>query len=182
EQVHTCKVRRCLLPDKEGRMVCKRRAPFECADEDYVTETGKWGPKRLYAYMNGWVPGILLNARCNNDGKFLTNGGDAKNITYYVTSYAAKKQGRHFNLSAILAEGFAFHLDHPNAEYLHDLRENQRLLLFRLVHAINREQELSAPMVMSYLMGWGDVYRSHSYAAIYWSSFVRSLLQTFPEL
>ncbi|KAM6492123.1 hypothetical protein JOM56_005399, partial [Amanita muscaria] len=182
EQVHTCKVRRCLVTDKHGRLKCKRRAPFECASEDFVTESGRWGPKRLYAYINTWVPGILVNVRCNNDGKFLTNGGDTKNITYYVTSYAAKKQGKHHNLSAILADGFAFHLEHPRPEYQDDLRNNQRLLLFRLVHSINREQELSAPMVMSYLMGWGDVYRSHTYSIIFWSSFVGALLRLFPEL
>ncbi|KAM6491259.1 hypothetical protein JOM56_013498, partial [Amanita muscaria] len=182
EQVHTCKVRRCLIPDKHSRLVCKRKAPFECANADYVLESGKWGPKRLYAFMNGWVPAILVNARCNNDGKLLTNGGDTKKITFYVTSYAAKKQGKHFNMSAVLADGFAFHLNHPRSAYLEDIRDNQRLLLFRLVHSINREQELSAPMVMSYLMGWGDVYRSHTYSAIYWSSFVAALFKCFPEL
>ncbi|KAM6488771.1 hypothetical protein JOM56_015776 [Amanita muscaria] len=182
EQVHTCQVRRCLIPDKHGRLKCKRKAPFVCAQEDFVTETGQWGSKRLYAYVNGWVPSILINARCNNDGKFLTNGGDTRNITFYVTSYAAKKQGKHFNLSAILADGFAFHLDHPHPDYLDDLRHSQRLLLFRLIHAINREQELSAPMVISYLMGWGDSYKSHSYSVIYWSSFVGALLKSFPQL
>lgn len=159
DQVHTCKIRRCLLPGKHGRLKCKRKAPFECALDDFVTESGKWGPKHLYSFVNGWVPGILVNVQCNNDGKLLTNGGDTKNITFYVTCYAAKKQGKHFNLSAILADGFAFHLDHPNPEYFDNIRDNQRLLLFRLVHTINREQELAAPMVMSYLMGWGDVFR-----------------------
>jgi len=50
------------------------------------------------------------------------------------------------------------------------------------MQTINREQELAAPMVMSYLMGWGDTYRSHHYTPIYWSSFVSSLLKVFPEL
>ncbi|KAM6489673.1 hypothetical protein JOM56_012875, partial [Amanita muscaria] len=182
EQVHTCKIRRCLVTDKQGQLKCKRKAPFECSSEDFVTESGKWGPKRLYAYMNAWVPAILVNARCNNDGKFLTNGGDTKNITFYVTSYAAKKQGKHFNLSSILADAFAFHVNHPQPDHINDIRDRQRLLLFRLVHAINREQELSAPMVMTYLMNWGDTYRSHSYSLIYWASFVGSLFKVFPEL
>ena len=181
-QVHTCQLRRCLFPDKLGRFICKRRAPFERANDDFITEAGKWGPKRLYEYINGWIPSILVNARCNNDGKFLTNGGDTKNITFYVTAYAAKKQGKTHNLSAVLAEGFAYHGDHPNPEYLNQLHEEQRLFLFRLVHAINREQELAGVMVISYLMGWGDVFRSHSYSSIYWSSFVGGLFKEFPEL
>ena len=62
------------------------------------------------------------------------------------------------------------------------LCDQQRLLLFRLVHAINREQELAAPMVISYLMGWGDTYRSHHYSPIYWGSFVAELLHVYPQL
>ena len=55
-------------------------------------------------------------------------------------------------------------------------------MIFRLVHAINREQELAEPMVISYLMNWGDTYRSHHYSPIYWSSFVNILLKKFPLL
>lgn len=182
EQVHTCKIGRCLIFDKHGQLKCKRRAPFRCAPEDFVTESGDWGPKRLYEFVNGWIPGILVNVRCNNDGKLLTNGGDTRNITFYTTVYAAKKQGKHHNLSAIMADGFTYHLEHPKPEYTDSLRDQQRLLLFRLVHAINREQELGAPMVISYLMGWGDVYCSHTYSPIFWSSFVGVLLKKFPQL
>lgn len=95
-----------------------------------MTEAGKWGPKQLYGFINGWVPGILINMRCNNDGKFLTNGGDTKNITFYVTMYAAKRQGKHFNLSAVLTYGFTFHLDHPYPEYFDNIKDSQWLLLF----------------------------------------------------
>jgi hypothetical protein len=181
EQIHTCKPRRCLV-FKKGQLVCKRRAPFQLSDDNFVTETGLCGPKRLYGYVNAWSPAILLNARCNNDIKFLTNGGDTKNITFYVTSYAAKKQGKNHNISAIMAQGFAYHLDHPKPGYVDDLKDQHRLLLFRLVHTMNREQELAAPMVISYLMGWGDVFRSHTYAPIYWSSVTGSLYKIFPGL
>jgi hypothetical protein len=132
--------------------------------------------------MNGWNPSVLINARCNNDLKILTNGGDARNITFYVTSYATKKQAKTHSLSAIMAKGYNYHLSHPNHGYLDRIRDNQRLLFFRLVHAINREQELSGPLVISYLMGWGDVQRSHTYSPIHWSSFSGALLCEFPEL
>ncbi len=180
KQVHTCAPRRCLVFDKHGQLKCKRKAPFKCAAEDDVDEAGNWQSRRQFPYFNGWVPCILVNCRCNNDGKLLTNGGDTKNVTFYVTGYAAKKQNKTHNMSAVLANGYAFHLNH--SAYLDSLRDNQRLLLFRLVNTINREQELAAPMVISYLMGWGDVYCSHTYVAIYWSSFVSALLAAFPEL
>ena len=182
EQVHTCKPRHCLVYDRHNQLVCKRCAPFQVSDEAFVTDTGLCGPKRLYGYINSWVPSILINARCNNDGKFLTSGADTKNITFYVTSYAAKKQGKNYNVSAVMADGYAYHLEHPKPEYVNSIRDQQRLLLFRLVHSINREQELAGPMVISYLMGWGDVFRSHAYSPIYWSSFMNALYTAFPKL
>jgi hypothetical protein len=51
-----------------------------------MTEAGKWGLKHLYGFINGWIPSILVNVQCNNDGKFLTNGGDTKNITFMSLS------------------------------------------------------------------------------------------------
>ena len=62
EQVHTCHPCRCLVVDRFGESHCKRHAPFPCSEEDYVNEKGNWGQKRLYVYINGWIPGILLNA------------------------------------------------------------------------------------------------------------------------
>ena len=86
-----------------------------------------------------------------------------------------------------MAKGYAYHLEQiasnsKTFDYVDELRDTQRLLVFRLVHAINREQELAAPMVISYLMGWGDTYRSHRYTSIYWSSFVGMLMKKFPLL
>ena len=81
-----------------------------------------------------------------------------------------------------MAQGYLYHLEHPIPEYMDQLQDNHRLLLFQLVHAINHEQELAAPMVVSYLMGWGDVYRSHAYTVVYWSSFMGALFKAFPYL
>ncbi|KAF7349988.1 ATP-dependent DNA helicase [Mycena venus] len=185
EQVDTCKIRRCLVVSKSGQLRCKRRAPFACFKEDFIDESGNWGPKRVYEFMNGWMPGILVNVRCNNDIKLLTNGRDTVNMTYYVAGYAIKPQKLVYNVSAIFAKGYAYHLaqlDRERAQEVDEIRDQQRLLLFRLVHTINREQELGAPMVISYLMGWGDSYRSHHYTPIYWSLFVGALLKAFPGL
>ncbi|KIK25554.1 hypothetical protein PISMIDRAFT_96695, partial [Pisolithus microcarpus 441] len=180
KQLHTCEARRCLVPRKTRGLVCKRRAPFPVSQRDFIDENREWGMKRLHAYLNAWVPALSINARCNNDVKLLTNSRATTNLTFYITTYQTKKQGRHHNLSAVLAKGLAYHTEHT--PYLEDLRNQQRLLLFRLVHTINREQELAAPMVMSYLMGWGDTYRSHHYTPVYWSSFVSALLGVFPLL
>lgn len=113
EQLHTCKPRRCLILNCRGQVHCKRGALFPCSEEDFADENGLWGSKRMYGYMNTWIPAILVNARCNNDSKLLTNGRDTKNIAYYVASYAAKKQGPSYNTSAVFAEGFNYYVNHP---------------------------------------------------------------------
>uniref|UniRef100_D8PLN2 Expressed protein n=2 Tax=Schizophyllum commune (strain H4-8 / FGSC 9210) TaxID=578458 RepID=D8PLN2_SCHCM len=179
EQVHTCRLRRCLQVNREGVLRCKRRAPFERAEEDYVQESGKWAMKRLFQYMNGWNPDITVLMRCNNDIKMLTNGAETRNITYYCTTYAGKKQQKTHSMSAVMARAHAFHSG--TDDYTDSIQERNRLLLFRLVHSVNSEQELSAPMVMSYLMGWGDVYASHKYTTIFWGSFAGLIRREFPE-
>ena len=180
KQVHTCEIRRCLRYDRSGKLRCKRRAPFPISYDDFIDEFGRWSPKRLYGFFNGWVRPILLNMRCNNDGKFLSNGADTLDLSYYVTNYAAKKQSQNYSVCAILAKGLAKHL--ARNDYWRTLQDQQRLLNFRLVYALTREQEISGPMIMSYLMGWGDCYRSHTYTNVYWASFVASLLRIFPQL
>ena len=182
EQIHTCKVNRCLILDWEGKLVCKRKAPFRTSPTDVVHENGDWACKRLFGYVNGWNPSVLVNARCNNDIKLLTNGSDTRNISFYVTAYAAKKQGKTYNLSAIMEKTFAYHLKNLSRQNCVDHRDRQRLLLTRLMYAVNREQEFAAPLVMSYLMGWGDTFRSHQYTPIYWSTFVNALRVAHPEL
>jgi len=93
KQHHTCEVRRCLIMDYKGRWVCKQHAPFQTADDDFVDEQGWWGMKRLYEFMNTWVPAITVNACCNNNIKLLTNSKETTNISFYITAYSTKKQG-----------------------------------------------------------------------------------------
>jgi hypothetical protein len=104
-------------------------------------------------------------------------------VSYYFVGYSAKKQGRYPNLSAIMAKGYAYHLENRfGRRYIEGLHDSQQLLIFRLVNTINREQELAGPMVISYLMGWGDTFKSHHYSPIFWSSFSHELLERFPNL
>jgi hypothetical protein len=98
----------------------------------------------------------------------------------YILLYATKKQGQTFSLSTVVTK--VLHQHAERNDYLDSLLERQRLLVFRIVHAINREQELSAPMVMSYLMGWGDTYMSHQYSSVFWQNFRSELMRAFPAL
>lgn len=180
KQVHKCHRKRCLNANEDGVYVCKRGAPFERSEEDYIKENGEWSAKRLYTYVNAWNPAVTVNCKCNNDCKLITNGHDTKNVTWYITGYSAKKQGHYHNLSAVMAQGHAYHL--TRTDYRDSLMDDQRKLLLRVVQSINRQQELSGPMVVAYLMGWRDTKESHHYSPLYWSSFVGALLRAYPSL
>ncbi|TFK61794.1 hypothetical protein BDN72DRAFT_777848 [Pluteus cervinus] len=182
EQVHTCKLGRCLVSDCYGRVHCKRHAPWPTSPCDYVNENGEWGCRRSYGMVNAWNPAVSVNARCNNDVKLLTHSRETRDIAYYITMYAAKKQKKTSNMSAVLAKGFEYHEVRLSESEVAEVREQQRLLLYRLVQTINHEQELAAPMVMNYLMGWGDTICSHHYVPFFWSGFAGLLLKQYPEL
>ena len=55
-------------------------------------------------------------------------------------------------------------------------------IAFWCFQTINHESKYSGPQVISYLMGWGDVYRSHHYMPLYWSLMVCYLLKNIPDL
>lgn len=163
-----------------GRFLCKRKIPFALAEEDWVEPDGSWGPKRTYGYLNNWCPAILQCLRANHDMKLITNGMETKDIAWYVTKYLAKKQSESSNISALLAKTFAF--DRENRPRNMDLVAANKLLLQRCANTLSREQELSGPEVVSYLMGWGDRYISHHFETIPWISVLSSLRRQFPEL
>jgi hypothetical protein len=52
----------------------------------------------------------------------------------------------------------------------------------RCANSLSREQEFSAPEVISYLMTWGDRYLSHQYVSIYWDSVMFAMKKKYPEL
>ena len=86
-------------------------------------------------------------------------------------------------MSAVMVKSYKSHLRRISSEnYIQGLQNQQQLLLFQVTHAINQQQELSAPMVISYIMGWGDSVHSHHYSPIYWSTFLRALFKSDPSL
>ena len=181
QQIHTCRRNVCLKMDwKTGRMVCKRRAPWKLTDDNVVDDQGNWYPKRTYGFVNNYNPNILVSLRCNHDIKILTNGEDTKNVTWYITKYATKNQQKLSNISALLAKGLAFHFQ--DEKYIDSIRDRSRLMVFRCFHTLNRNVEQSGPQVISYLMGWGDSFKSHNYVPLFWSSMASYLRRKCPEL
>ena len=178
-QLHSCTPDTCLKMVK-NRQICKRRAPFSLSSMEWVEPSGAWGPKRYCGKLNNWNKWILRTLRANHDIKLITNAPVTKNITWYLSSYTSKKQSRSKNTSAVLANRLAFHNLQEQTD-CNSINRNKRLLT-RCVNSISRDQEFSAPEVISYLMGWGDRYISHHFVHIYWDSAAAALKKTFPGL
>ncbi|KAG2741370.1 hypothetical protein P692DRAFT_20752816 [Suillus brevipes Sb2] len=177
-QVHKCGVG-CLKVVK-GRILCKRRAPFPLASQPWINSGGEWGPHRTYPFLNNWNPWLLMATRSNHDCKLITNGDDTKHISWYISSYAAKRQQHSSNASALLAKTFAYHRDEERRST--DLHQLNKRLIQRCANTLSREQEFSAPEIVSYLTGWDDRYLSHHFQTIHWSSVVGLLKHHFPVL
>ncbi|KAF9494034.1 hypothetical protein BDN71DRAFT_1508086 [Pleurotus eryngii] len=60
--------------------------------------------------------------------------------------------------------------------------ELNKKMINRCANVLSRDQEFSAPEVVSYLMGWGDRYVSHHFVTIYWDSVIYNLKENYPEL
>lgn len=162
------------------RFMCKRRAPFPLADDDWVDEDGNWGPRRTCAYFNNWCPAALQCTRANQDFKLMTNSAETKDVAWYVTHYVAKKQKNSSNTSALLAKTFAF--QRSNARNIATLSAIHKKMVTCCANTLSRQQEISAPEAASYLTGLGDRFISHHFESIHWYLVSALLKDTFPEL
>lgn len=178
-QLHKCTPEACLVV-KKNRIQCKRRAPFQTSIKDFIMEDGTWGPKRTYAFINSWNPPMMQCIRANQDIKLVTNGSETRDISFYISMYVAKRQANSSNCSALLAKKLAFH--RSVERYNCDIAQLNKRLLQRCANTLTREQEFSAPEVISYLMAWGDRFISHYFVDIYWNSVLSLIKRTFPAI
>jgi len=182
QQMHTCTQATCLRYDRYGHLKCKHRAPWELSNSTSVSANGDYKIRRTLPFLNNFNPAISVALNCNNDIKFLTNGSDTKDAMWYSTMYQSKKQGRNYNISALLAKAFLYHNAHRAQHGETNIIEQNRLLLFCCHNATHHEKEFSAQQVMAYLMNWGDCICSHRYSALYWTPLKACLLRVFPQL
>lgn len=178
-QVHSCSTARCIKIVK-GQPVCKRRAPFATSEDDWVSETGKWGCRRVAPYVNNYNPALLVTTRANHNLKLILNGILTVLLAFYITCYATKKQAKSSNTSALLASTLA--IKQPGDKRQRDLNKINKRLIQRCANSLTRNREFSAPEIISYLMGWGDTYESHTFATIYWDTITSTLRTQFPDL
>jgi hypothetical protein len=163
----------CLHRNRHGNLTCKRRVPWPLERETTVEPNGTIHLACQYGFLNGYNPGLLVGCRCNIDTKFNSNGEETKDGVWYCTGYALKDPERSYNQSALLAKGFLFHQKYQKE--VSSLCDQNQLLVYRCFNSLNQQNELSGPQVISYLMGWGDVFRSHRYVPVYWAQLAQIL-------
>ncbi|KAJ4492153.1 hypothetical protein C8J55DRAFT_486060 [Lentinula edodes] len=178
-QLHECSIGRCL-EHKNGKRVCKNRAPWKIACEDWVNANGEWSMKHLNPYMNGFNPTILETVCCNNDIKLITNSTETQDSVWYFTTYQTKKKKKSNNMTALVAKRMAFH--NIQEKSTADNTDVGCRLVTQCATALNRQQEFSASEIISYLMGWNDRYISHHFVPIYLDGISAQLRKTFPDL
>lgn len=152
-----------------------RECRFDLDESNFLGEstidpdTGELCLRCLDGLVNNFNETILEAVRCNMDIKFIGSGASAKAILYYITDYITKSQLKAHVAFAALELAVV-----KLGEYDEDMDEltvRAKRMLQKCAHAMISHQELSAQMVCSYLMDFGDHYTSHKYHNVYWTSF-----------
>ncbi|KAJ7086496.1 hypothetical protein C8R44DRAFT_650865, partial [Mycena epipterygia] len=131
--------------------------------------------RRLHPRINNYNQFVMFLLRCNMDIKYIGSGEAAKALVYYVTDYITKSQlSTHVGLAAV-----EYAIKRNNQKYegtekaIQDLESVNRSLFTKTVMALMAKQETSHQQVMSYLVGGGDYYTSHTYKIVRWGDIDR---------
>ena len=131
--------------------------------------TGELTMQKLDGMVNNFNSVMLRAIRCNMDIKFIGSGGLAKAALYYITDYISKAQLKAhvaFATLEIALKKLSAQIDTDD-----DITIRARQLLTKCANALTGLQELSAPQVVSYVLGLEDHFTSHKFRHLYWTSF-----------
>ncbi|KAI0359121.1 hypothetical protein OH77DRAFT_1367691, partial [Trametes cingulata] len=144
-----------------------------CPDTHIDEETGSIILRRLHPRIASYNDLVIFLMKCNMDIKFIGSGEAAKALLYYITDYITKPSlPVHVGLGALsYAIQKASEKFPSNADYEASLKSRGALTL--TVNRMLSRQEISHQQVMSYLVGGGDFYTSHTFRTLYWGAFDR---------
>jgi hypothetical protein len=137
-------------------------------------ETGSIELRRWRARINNYMDLILFLMQSNTDTQFIGSGEAAKAAVFYITEYITK--GSLPMYIGIQALEYATKMHEQKFESLEDVTVDQknRNLITKSVNAMMGQQEISHQQVMSYLVGGGDFYASHTFQTVRWYEFVQA--------
>jgi hypothetical protein len=110
------------------------------------------------------------------DIKFIGSSVSAKAILYYITDYITKTPLKtHVAYTALQA---AVKRMHESSDTSYTPIDRAKTTLVKCANALIAKQELAAPQVASYLLGFNDHYTSHRFRSLYWTSFTSYIQRT----
>ncbi|KAJ7070425.1 hypothetical protein B0H15DRAFT_793462, partial [Mycena belliarum] len=140
--------------------------------------------RRLHPRINNFNDLIIFLLRCNMDIKYVGSGEAAKALVYYITDYITKGTlATHVGLAAV---EYAIKMNNikfdPEDSPRYEQAEVNRSLFTKTVMALMSKQEMSHQQVMSYLVGGGDSYTSHSFKVVKWGDYDRHIARQERDL
>ncbi|KIO26437.1 hypothetical protein M407DRAFT_52496, partial [Tulasnella calospora MUT 4182] len=129
--------------------------------------------RRLHPRINNYNPTTIHGIQSNMDIKHIGSGEGAKACLYYVTDYITK-----FSLpvhSGLAALSYALKRNNEKFDGVSwaSAETKEKSLLTKSVNAMMARMEISHQQVMSYLVGGGDHYASHTFRNLYWGTLDR---------
>lgn len=136
--------------------------------------------RRLHPRIASYNDLVIFLIKSNMDIKFIGSGEAAKALLYYITDYITKPSlAVHVGLGAL-----SYAIQRTNEKFgtiEGDIDgKKSRGALTLVVNKMLSSQETSHQQVMSYLVGGGDIYSSHTYQVLHWAAFDRLFRKSFP--
>ncbi|KAJ7840460.1 hypothetical protein B0H13DRAFT_1510811, partial [Mycena leptocephala] len=177
--VHKATCWKYLKPgEPRNDMTCRMRITGEVNPLTHLDpETESIMLRRLHPRINNFNQLVMFLLRCNMDIKYVGSGEAAKALVYYVTDYITKSAlATHVGLSAV---EYAIKRNNEKFEgtdkVINSAVKVKRSLFTKTVMALMSKQEMSHQQVMSYLIGGGDYYCSHTFKPLKWGEIDRFL-------
>ncbi|KAH9887379.1 hypothetical protein C8Q73DRAFT_610188, partial [Cubamyces lactineus] len=149
-----------------------------CGNTHLDDDSGAIVLRRLHPRIASYNDLVVFLMKCNMDLKFIGSGEAAKALLYYVTDYITKPSlPMYVGLSAL-----SYAIQRSNEKFpstsVPILSNRARGALTIAVNRMISRQEISHQQVMSYLVGGGDVYTSHTFRVLHWGTFDRWFKRT----
>ncbi len=154
---------------KQDNPVCRMRMPRKIENTSSIDiESGEIRLKRLHETINNFNEYIISACRSNMDIKYIFSGSDAKALVYYITDYVTKSSLSFHDTFSLVLKAIQSLEKYKLPDNINmSAEEKSRRLVLRCYNTLASQQELSAPQVASYLMGWSDHYTTHEFANIF---------------
>ncbi|KZP00253.1 hypothetical protein CALVIDRAFT_469531, partial [Calocera viscosa TUFC12733] len=136
-------------------------------------ESGSILLRRLHPWINEYNPVIMFLLKCNMDLQYIGSGEGAKAALYYITDYITKPSLKvHAGMSALV---YAIQKNREKYKGVNSnaVADESRSLVNKMVHSMMSRQEMSHQQIMSYYVGGGDCYTSHTFSVLQWGRFSR---------